>query len=179
MITTRASSWRQATAGTELGDLSLRSVPVTDWYRDDELGDYLQTQVENDAHTRREIHKRELATPAAIQEALSDTGGERRAMVEEKVAFLRSLDHKTAWFIVRARLQELWQGGVADLPLHNPAEDPDGTCFGEARLMLRRKKTQEDSEHTYLVPAHTADSRGDRQLLRRFNRGVLRRPVEA
>jgi hypothetical protein len=160
IVTTRASNWQKGVANSEVArSEAIRSISATDWYADAELAAYLQSKVENSPLIRREIHKRELATPAAVQEALSDTSGQRKAMIEEKVALLRALDDDTAWYVVLARLQELWPNGVADIPLHDALGVDD--AFAKAALMLRKRQLD---EHTYVVPAHSTD----REAIDRF-----------
>jgi hypothetical protein len=153
IVTSRSSKWRRAAKQlTPIDSASVRSVPIAGWYENDELAAYLESSVGHDALIRREIHKRELATPLAIQEAISDSTGGREVMVAEKVAFLRSLDEATAWYVVLARLQELWPSGMSELPLHEPG-DAD-RAFAEVELMLR-KKTLDGNR--YIVPAHSVD----------------------
>lgn len=154
IVTVRASKWRMATKNTEFGSgASVRSVSASDWYENDELEAYLQGRMKNDAPLRREIHKRELATPMAIEEAIAETTDGRLEMVAEKVAFLKSLDHEVAWYALRARLQELWPKGMSEPPLHGTVGSTD-PMFAEAALMLREKALD---GRRYVIPARSVD----------------------
>jgi hypothetical protein len=157
LITTRASNWRHVAAELPAPRL-LVSVGIDDWYSGEELTAYLESkllpsQKPQRPLLRREIHKGELALPAAIEDAISEATDCRQEIISEKTEFLRTISEPAQWCAILARLQELWPGGVSDLPLMR-RDDEREPAFREARLMLRDVSL--DGE-TYVVPAHSTD----------------------
>ena len=156
VITSRAGNWRRALAEQKLPvPRTVLSTGVNDWYTSDELTAYLESKVTpaDKPLIRRDIHKGELATPAAIEDAVSKASDRREEVIRGKVEFLRSVSGDAQWCAVLARLQELWPDGVSDLPLHR-ASDRDGSAFAEVALMLR---TIELDGASYVIPSHSTD----------------------
>jgi len=156
IITSRASSWRQGPFAEGLPTPHrVVSAGVDDWYSSDELTAYLESKVmpRDKPLLRREIHKKELATPAAIADAVTKATDSRKEVIREKIAFLVSISERATWYAMLARLQELWPSGVSDLPLHTDT-DRESEAFAEAKLMLR---SVEVDDELYVVPAHSTD----------------------
>jgi hypothetical protein len=157
IITSRASCWQRALRehGEILEDLTGCSCRAADWYTTGELSAFLEALIQRrTGQTRREIATGELATPIAIEEAVSTRPSHRREeVVNEKRAFLEALEEEPAWFAVLARLQEFCFNGATETPLQDEVPDPTA-CFEIVQHMLRESTLDELS---YVTPAHSTD----------------------